>query len=173
MMITREMTREMTQESSSTWSDALSSSLGSAPSPWFKEGLKFHCTGCGACCTGSGRVWLSEAELIEMARLMMLEVDRFVDSYVERVEGRWALREDPTRGDCCFLKEGRCSVYYARPRQCRTFPWWPTTLESPERWREAQRLCEGIEHSDAPLVSIEEITATLTEERRGRARRSR
>ena len=118
-------------------------------------------------------MWLSEAELIKMAERLMLEVDRFVDSYIERVEGRWALREDPQRGDCCFLEEGQCAVYHARPRQCRTFPWWPTTLESPERWIEAQRLCEGIEHPDAPLVNVEEIMVTLNEERRGRARRSR
>ena len=82
--MTREMTQEMTREATQTSGirqiiEGSTESLNPTSSPWFKEGLKFHCTGCGACCTGSGRVWLSEAELIEMARLMELEVDRFVD----------------------------------------------------------------------------------------------
>ena len=139
---------------------------------WYHHGLHFTCTGCGACCTGSGRVWLGEAELRALAERLELDVNDFVRDYIERVDGRWALREDPARGDCCFLNEGRCEIYEARPRQCRTFPWWPTTLESPERWRDTRRVCEGIDHPDAPLIPLTEITRSLTEEQRGRAARN-
>lgn len=140
---------------------------------WYHRGLHFTCTGCGACCTGSGRVWLGDSEIREMAERLELEVADFVHRYIERVEGRWALREDPQSGDCCFVEGGRCQAYDARPRQCRTFPWWPTTLESPERWRETQRVCEGIDHPSAPLVRLHEINESLSEERRGRATRRR
>lgn len=136
--------------------------------PWYAAGLKFVCTGCGACCTGSGRVWLHDREITDIAEKLDLPVTQFVDESITRLEGRWALKENPQNGDCCFLKEGRCLIYHARPRQCRTFPWWPSTLQSEERWQEAKRICEGIEGEEAELVPLNEIQSQLAEEQRGR-----
>ena len=32
-----------------------------------------------------------------------------------------------------FLEDGyRCSIYNARPTQCRTYPFWPRFVQSPE-----------------------------------------
>lgn len=31
--------------------------------PWFVEGAKFGCTGCGKCCRVKGDVWLSPTEV--------------------------------------------------------------------------------------------------------------
>ena len=136
--------------------------------PWFVKGLKFACTGCGECCTGSGRVWLTEPEIHTMAKELNIEVTQFVDQSIIRIEGRWSLKENPTNGDCCFLESGRCMIYKARPRQCKTFPWWPSTLNSPETWQEAKRVCEGIDSADAPLIPLDEIQSQLMEEQRGR-----
>jgi len=47
-----------------------------------------------------------------------------------------------------FLVDGRetaCSIYAARPEQCRSWPFWPELLRSPQALREAARLCPGIE----------------------------
>jgi Fe-S-cluster containining protein len=37
---------------------------------------------------------------------------------------------------CIFLGEDgkECSIYEARPIQCRTYPFWPRLLENPESW---------------------------------------
>ena len=143
--------------------------LNASARPWYHQGLRFMCTGCGACCTGSGRVWLTEAEMYTLAESLELDVNIFVDRHVERREGRWSLRENQSTGECVFLSDGRCQVYLARPRQCRTFPWWPTTLSQPEAWQEARRVCEGIDHPEAPLVQLEDIREALTEEQQGRS----
>ena len=38
-------------------------------SPWYRDGLAFSCTRCGACCTGGpGYVWVSPEEIEELAR---------------------------------------------------------------------------------------------------------
>jgi len=35
---------------------------------WYKPGLRFKCTECGACCTGApGYVWISEKEIKAVA----------------------------------------------------------------------------------------------------------
>lgn len=127
---------------------------------WYQEGLRFKCTGCGACCTGApGFVWIEEDEILTMAAHLKLSPEEFVRKYVRLVGDRASLREI-RRGDqhdCIFLEGKRCSLYEARPRQCRQFPWWSRNLESREAWLEAARDCEGINHLEAPLHTVEEI----------------
>jgi Fe-S-cluster containining protein len=132
--------------------------MDSIKEPWYAEGLRFRCTGCGQCCTGSpGYVFLSETDLLLLARHMKIEAEAFAHHYVRRVEGRLALIDKAGSEDCVFLENKQCTVYEARPVQCRTFPWWVSHLETPEDWRAAAERCEGIEHPDAPVVSALEI----------------
>ncbi len=130
--------------------------------PWFHEGLRFGCTGCGGCCTGSpGYVWISEEEAQAMASHLQIGYEEFLKRYTRRVGNRMALLEDRKNYDCVFLKENRCAIYSARPTQCRTFPWWKENLTSEHEWQETARRCEGIDHEDAPLISAEEILSHL------------
>jgi Fe-S-cluster containining protein len=129
-------------------------------SPWFKEGLRFHCTGCGKCCTGSpGYVFLSPSDLERLASHFSLSRDAFTRQYTRFVEGSYALLDEPGSDACIFLKNKQCSVYEARPVQCRTFPWWIGNLRKKSDWLEAKTHCEGIEHKDAPLVPAVTIEA--------------
>lgn len=131
------------------------------PAPWYASGLKFKCTGCGACCTGSGRVWLNEQEIYNIADLLKQDVSHLVEEAIERREGRWTLKENPQNGDCYFLSEQRCTIYQARPQQCQGFPWWPSTLKDQVSWDEAKRVCEGIDHLDAEHFSLNQINEQL------------
>jgi Fe-S-cluster containining protein len=131
--------------------------------PWYKEGLRFKCTGCGQCCTGSpGYVWIEESEAQAMADALQISLEEFVKKYTRRIGGRVSLREDPRNFDCVFLEGKQCKVYTARPKQCRTFPWWQENVETQEQWKEAAIRCEGINHPDAPLISLDEIQKGLT-----------
>jgi uncharacterized protein len=126
--------------------------------PWFKDGLKFKCTHCGKCCTGSnGFVFLSPRDLLFLSREMKMSVQEFIDSYTRIVDGQICLLDAPNSDRCIFLKDNQCSVYSARPIQCRAFPWWLHTLKSPESWAAAAQECEGINHPDAPLVDSTHI----------------
>ncbi|MBS0625760.1 MAG: YkgJ family cysteine cluster protein [Verrucomicrobia bacterium] len=126
--------------------------------PWFQEGLRFKCTGCGACCTGSpGYVYLSDPDLENLARHFGLSIEEFGRRYTRLVDGQIALLDKPGSADCIFLKENKCSAYEARPVQCKTFPWWVHNLREPKDWEEAAERCEGINHPDAPLVAAETI----------------
>jgi len=134
----------------------------SEPLPWYKEGLRFQCTQCGQCCTGGpGYVWLKEEDIPEMIQLLGISREEFLRLYTRSVFGRIALIENAYSYDCIFLEGKRCKIYQARPRQCRTFPWWHQYLSSPETWKEAARRCEGIDHPDAPIVPFEKIDEQL------------
>ncbi len=130
--------------------------------PWYKEGLRFKCTGCGRCCTGfPGHVWVTEQEIQALAKRLQLPLDEFVKKYIRKVGDRYSLKEYAKTYDCVFLEGKKCTVYEDRPKQCQTFPWWQENLEHPEDWQYASKNCEGINHPEAPLISLEEIEKSL------------
>jgi len=62
-------------------------------------------------------------------------------------ELRLALRELPGgQADRCRLLLGNndCSVYEARPKHCRDFPYWPSVLEDGAGFERARQVCPGI-----------------------------
>jgi len=121
--------------------------------PWFDAGLRFKCTGCGKCCTGSpGYVYLSGTDMENLASHFKLSLEDFTRKYARFLGEQYALIDKVGSHDCIFLKDNKCSVYEARPIQCKTFPWWLSSLETPEHWKDAAERCEGINHPDAPLV---------------------
>lgn len=129
--------------------------------PWYKEGLRFKCTECGKCCTGSaGFVWVSEEEMIAMAASLQISLDLFKRKYVRRRDNRYALVEKKTQNKdefaCIFLNGKKCDVYQNRPKQCRTYPWWQENLNTEKSWQLAAEACEGI-NENAPLVPYSDI----------------
>ncbi len=126
--------------------------------PWYKDGLRFQCTECGKCCTGSSSfVWVDEEEIAAMADFLHISVAAFKIKYIRRRDNRYALVEKKSQNNACiFLKDKKCLVYKARPKQCSTFPWWNELLKSEESWRFAAQSCEGINDS-APLVPYSQI----------------
>lgn len=126
--------------------------------PWFKNGLKFQCTGCGKCCCGAdGYVFLSQQDLKNLAEHFKMSEQEFTDRYTRIVENQLCLIDAPDTDHCVFLKDHKCSAYSARPVQCQTFPWWIYHLENPENWKSAAAHCEGINHPDAPNVPCTQI----------------
>jgi len=125
--------------------------------PWYHEGLRFHCTGCGACCSGApGYIWVSEAEIHAMAAATGMAPEDFERAFVRTEGRRRTLRERPG-GDCVLLDEQtrRCRLYGVRPRQCRSWPFWPSNLRTPGDW---QRVCEDCPGAGrGPRISLEEI----------------
>lgn len=113
--------------------------------PWYKDGLRFRCTGCGDCCTGApGYVWVNKAEIAALAEHMGLAVEEFESRFVRGVGVRKSLYEHPN-GDCVFFdgKTRRCTVYHLRPRQCRTWPFWESNVRTLEAWKETCESCPG------------------------------
>lgn len=112
--------------------------------PWYKDGLSFTCTRCGACCTGApGYVWVDADEVAALAAHRGEAPDEFSTRFVRKVGRRYSLIERPG-GDCIFWERGvGCTVYEARPVQCRTWPFWPENIETPEDWEGVTQICPG------------------------------
>ncbi len=124
--------------------------------PWYAQGLRFTCTQCGDCCTGEpGYVWVDDAEAAALAKSRGEKLHEFLAVYTRLSRGRRTLREK-ANGDCVFWERGRgCTVYALRPKQCRTWPFWDSNLDSPESWAHAVAVCPG--SGDGELVGAAEI----------------
>ena len=130
--------------------------------PWYSNGLKFTCTECGDCCTGApGYVWVTNEEIEALAAAVRMEIEAFEDQYVRQVGVRKSLKEFPN-GDCVFLdgQSRRCNVYDARPRQCRTWPFWESNLKTPGDWKHTCSVCPG--SGKGQLYQLDEIEARRT-----------
>jgi hypothetical protein len=128
--------------------------------PWYRDGLRFECTQCGDCCTGApGFVWVNDAELAAIAALRGEPVEEVRGLHTRLANGRRTLREK-ANGDCVFFERGvGCTVYSARPRQCRTWPFWASNVETPADWERTKAVCPGSGRGE--LIPAEEITRRL------------
>ena len=78
-------------------------------------------------------------------------------------EKRLSLQETtgPEGYDCVFWNGG-CTVYAARPCQCRTYPFWPYMLLNSAAWENAAKDCPGTRQT-AP-VDYKTIQENLMQE---------
>ena len=129
--------------------------------PWYKKGLKFKCTECGKCCSGfPGFVWLSPSDIGRLAKRLNVSKEAFIKRYTRRKEGKLSLVEKKNY-DCIFYQNKKCTVYEARPSQCRTFPFWLSNIKSERDWKNAKESCEGIDHPEGKVISSHEIQHNL------------
>jgi Fe-S-cluster containining protein len=128
--------------------------------PWYQDGLRFTCTRCGHCCTGApGFVWVEDDDLAAIAQLRGETLEEVKALYTRWTARGRSLREK-SNGDCIFYSrtEG-CTVYSARPLQCRTWPFWESNVATPGAWRRTCEVCPG--SGQGELISAEEITRRL------------
>jgi Fe-S-cluster containining protein len=91
---------------------------------------QFSCTHCGKCCRWPGNVLLTEPDIERLSAALKLDSRAFIERFTRLAENRAQLSlRDGEDGACIFLKQDRCSVYAARPAQCRIFPFPNTTPE--------------------------------------------
>ena len=110
--------------------------------------FKFDPTKCelcgGKCCTGeSGYIWLTPDEISALAAATNTTASEFRALYTRKVGVRVSLKEKPhAQGFACvFFEDGKCSVYEARPAQCRSFPFWDYYAN---RVEELEKECIGV-----------------------------
>lgn len=123
---------------------------------FYAEGLRFECQGSGKCCTSRGTygfVYFDAEDRRRMARALKIPTREFTQKYCQRTGGHWHLK-DP-KSDCVFLDGKRCGAYEGRPKQCRTWPFWPENLNARTWNGEIASFCPGV--GKGRLYSAEEI----------------
>ena len=130
-------------------------------------GLRFSCTQCGNCCSGlPGFIGFTPEEGRAIARTLGVSEDEFLQRYTrDTPEGR-SIKDIRPEGsaswDCVFLarENGRtgCSIYEARPAQCRTWPFWRSNLRSRDDWDRASESCPGMNTGELQSPEVIRVT---------------
>lgn len=117
--------------------------------------FRFECTGCGNCCRGRGEVYFTEEDLSNIETLLALksaEKPAFRRKMVQ--SKRNGLLVHLTNGRCALLgNDNRCSVYEARPIQCRTYPFWAGFFENEDDMDFLKNECEGVGRRNGKVYS--------------------
>ena len=131
----------------------------------FTKGINFECQGSSNCCVSRGNygyVYLSKKDLTNLAKYLNLSTDIFEKKYCEFSEGYLHLRELNINGNCQFLKNKKCSIYAARPMQCRTWPFWKENMNTKKWNKELINFCPGI--GKGKLISSSMIQKIINRE---------
>ncbi len=132
---------------------------------WAKEGLRFECQGSGKCCTSDGEfgfVFLTLSDRKQMAQFLKLSLAKFTRQYCDKSGPIYHLKENIKNPDCLFLKDKKCSIYQARPTQCRTWPFWPEVMPAKAWKKDVVSFCPGV--GKGKLWSPEEIKSILQQQ---------
>lgn len=109
-----------------------------------KEGFDFafNPSGCdtcaGNCCIGeSGYIWINKTEIEILAKHLNMTVEDLAYKYLFKAGYKYSIKEkqlDKNNYACVFfdIEKRCCSIYEARPVQCRTFPFWDYFKENKE-----------------------------------------
>lgn len=129
---------------------------------WWANGLHFQCQQSGNCCTSHGEygfVYLTLEDRKVFAKYLKISVKKFTEEYCDKTDGIYHLIERKNNPDCLFLKDKKCSVYEARPTQCRTWPFWSEHMNAKAWKKDIASFCAGI--GKGPLVSPSKIEKSI------------
>ena len=104
-----------------------------------------------------GYVWVTPEEIAQIAaEIGESDIAAFEQRYVRKVGNRKSLKEF-ANGDCVFLdsQTRRLHGLWQSPRQCRTWPFWDSNVETPEDWQHTCEVCPG--SGKGKLYSLEAI----------------
>ena len=133
---------------------------------FWAEGIRFECQGTGRCCVsreGYGFVYLTLEDRRRLAKHFGISTLAFTRRYCRKTEGHFHLID--FTGPCRFLggPDGKgCTVYEARPTQCRTWPFWPENMNARTWNGEVRTFCPGV--GKGRLYSAEEIKILLKQD---------
>jgi len=134
------------------------------PTSFWSKGLNFECVRCSSCCRHEpGLVLLSNLDINSLMAFLGLDFQNFFSKYCRLVDigpGKMISLLETIVYDCILWKDGiGCSVYSARPVQCRTYPFWSGILDSQEDWNRERHYCPGV--GQGALCSRSDIEEAL------------
>jgi hypothetical protein len=92
-------------------------------------------------------VRVTDTEIAALTRHLELTEPEFRERYTRPFDHGITLLKEQPNFDCTFYDRKRgCTVYEARPTQCRAWPFWEINVSSARAWTEAAVKCPGINH---------------------------
>ncbi len=131
---------------------------------FYSDGIHFECQDCGKCCLSRNEyayVYLTAYDRRRLSDFLNITTREFTINFTDKTDGYLHLKY-PDK-DCLFLEDGRCGVYEARPRQCRSWPFWPENMKKKVWEKEVAPYCKGV--GKGKLYTAGDIETLVKKER--------
>lgn len=126
---------------------------------WEKEIPRFECQpDCFKCCSKPGLVYFDTEDIRNASKNLGLTTAKLKSEFLEKEDGHWHINVEEDK-PCPFLDFTGCVIHEAKPRQCRTYPFWRENLHSKNLWKLTAGFCPGI--GKGPIVPPESIKKML------------
>jgi len=128
---------------------------------WEREKIHFECQeGCLKCCLKPGVIYFDKADVKNATEFLGCEQEVFVNEYLKKEGKHWELEVEDDQ-PCPFLTMEGCAIHEAKPKQCRTYPFWKENLRTRNHWKLTAGFCPGIH--EGPVIPSEDIRRQLKE----------
>jgi len=128
-----------------------------------EKGFYYTCIRCGECCCRPGSVFFTAEEMKKAAAMLGTTVKSFKHKYV--TDKLVDVFELYTESSCPFyIEEEGCSIYEARPLQCKTYPFWKNNFTSQEALEKLHDECPGT--GEGEFFSVDDIVDRLEKNQR-------
>ncbi len=123
----------------------------------------FKCQKCGECCKGYGGTFVTETDIINIARFKGTLPETFIEEYCQMSGGKPVLAQGKDQFCIFWDKTQLCTIHPVKPRMCREWPFIRSVLTDPLNWEIMSNNCPGI-RTDFPLSVVEKcVREKLTE----------
>jgi len=131
---------------------------------YIPDDFRFDCKKCGDCCRHEpGFVWIFDKDISRIASYLEMSEDDFLSKHCINKGGIFSIKEK-SNYDCLFWDKdvmgGGCSIYEARPAQCRNFPYWVSLFLSENNIKKESERCPGLYSGDT-IIPKKEIIKRL------------
>ena len=118
----------------------------------------FECQQCGECCTGFGGTYVTEKDVVSIARFIQTDPDTFLRDYCDMAGSRPVLTQGKDSRCIFFDTQGQCTIHPVKPYMCRAWPFIQTIIKNPENWNAMAGSCPGMK-KDIPFQDLIRIVA--------------
>ncbi|MFC2061755.1 YkgJ family cysteine cluster protein [Elusimicrobiota bacterium] len=106
---------------------------------------EFKCSACGNCCAQEGYVFINKEDIHSISDLLEITTEGFIRKFTRKEGNRMRLHGDYDKS-CIFLENNKCAIYTARPKQCKSFPFWYEILKYRNCYEESTDYCESLKN---------------------------
>ncbi len=113
---------------------------------WEQDEVRFKCKeDCFKCCLKPGVVNFDKEDLEDAANFLGIPQSKFKKEFkLTRGRSTWEMDVEEDL-PCPFLTPQGCGIHPAKPKQCRTYPFWKENLASRNDWQLTAGFCPGID----------------------------
>ncbi len=127
---------------------------------WEKQDIRFKCKeDCFKCCLKPGVVNFDKEDVEDAARYLDIPQSKFKKEFQLKKAGDYWEMEVEEDLPCPFLIPQGCGIHPAKPKQCRTYPFWRENLATRNDWQLTAGFCPGI--GTGPKIKTESIRQDL------------